>query len=154
MGVLAYLQTPLGGMVKDILGISGTGTTTDTNTNTDGNTAADTTKPALTFPIEPTVGPTSVSINWTTDELSSSQVEYGLSTTYNNVIPTQPDTDPTVLGTDGKPKYAGVITHAVVITGLQPETLYHYRVKSKDAAGNEAVSDDMTFTTISTSSSS
>jgi phosphodiesterase/alkaline phosphatase D-like protein len=149
MGVLAYLQTPLGGMVKDILGISGTGTTTDTdtntNTNTDTNTAVDTTKPALTFPIEPTVGPTSVSINWTTDELSSSQVEYGLSTTYNITVPTQPDTDP------GSGQSAGVTTHAVVITGLQPETTYHYRVKSKDAAGNEAVSDDRTFTTTSAS---
>ena len=39
------------------------------------------------------------------------------------------------------------MTHSVVLTGLQPNTEYHYRVKSKDKAGNLAVSDDKTFTT-------
>jgi hypothetical protein len=134
LGVLAYLQTPLGSMVKDILGISGT--TTDTTTT-------DTTKPVITFPVEPTVGPTSVSINWTTDEPASTQVQYGLTTTYDKTQPAQPADDPT------GGQSLGVITHAVVITGLQPNTTYHYRVKSKDQAGNEAVSLDKTFTTTS-----
>jgi len=111
-------------------------------------TTVDTTDPVITFPVDPAIGPTSVSINWTTDELASSQVEYGTSDTYGALEPAQPDTDPTVLGTDGNPLYAGVVTHSIVITGLQPTTTYHYRVKSKDAAGNEAVSADKTFTTI------
>jgi hypothetical protein len=140
LGVLAYLQTPLGSMVKDILGISGTTTGTTTN---------DKTKPVLTFPNQATVSVTSASIGWQTDELSSSQVEYGTSDAYGKLEPAQPDKDPTALGTDGKPLFAGVIDHAVVLTGLQPNTTYHYRVKSKDAAGNEAVSDDRTFATTS-----
>jgi phosphodiesterase/alkaline phosphatase D-like protein len=126
-------------MVKDILGISGT--TTETNNN--NNTAADTTKPVITFPIEPTVGPTSVSINWTTDELSSTQVEYGTTDAYGKSEPPQPADDPTS-GTS-----LGVVTHPVVLSGLQPNTTYHYKVKSKDKAGNEAVSPDKTLTTIS-----
>jgi hypothetical protein len=149
LGVLAYLQTPLGGMIKDILGISGT--TTGTN-NGNGTTVADTTKPVISSIVQPTapdtLGPISASIGWKTDELSSSQVEYGTTATYGKLEPAQPDTDPTVLGTDGKPLYAGVIDHSVVLTGLLPNTTYHYRVKSKDAAGNQAISEeDQTFTT-------
>jgi hypothetical protein len=33
------------------------------------------------------------------------------------------------------------------LSGLTPSTLYHYRVRSKDAAGNLAVSSDQSFTT-------
>jgi hypothetical protein len=120
------------------------------NSSTDGTTpppVADVTKPEITFPVEPTIGATSVSILWHTDELSSSQVEYGLETTYGSLFPTEPDTDPTVLGDDEQPLYAGVIDHSVILTPLIPNTTYHYRVKSKDAAGNESISPDKTFTT-------
>jgi phosphodiesterase/alkaline phosphatase D-like protein len=120
-------------MVKDILGISGTTTGTTT----------DTTKPVITFPVAPTVGPTSVSINWTTNEPASTQVQYGLTQNYDKAEPTQPLDDPTG-GTS-----LGVIDHAVVLKDLQPNTTYNYRVKSKDKAGNEAISDDKTFTTTS-----
>ena len=40
-----------------------------------------------------------------------------------------------------------VTSHSVGLTGLTASRLYHYRVKSKDAAGNLAVSSDFTFTT-------
>jgi hypothetical protein len=132
LGVLAYLQTPLGGMVKSILGISG---------STTGSTTNDKTKPVLTFPNQPTVSATSASIGWQTDELSSSQVEYGINITYDKLEPAQPADDPTGGAS------LGVIDHSVVLTGLQPNTTYHYRVKSKDAAGNEAISGDKTFMT-------
>ena len=46
--------------------------------------------------------------------------------------------------TDTSPR---VTSHSVHITGLAPGTIYHYRVKSKDAAGNPSVSADFTFTT-------
>jgi hypothetical protein len=105
-------------------------------------TTVDTTNPVITFPVDPAIGPTSVSINWTTDELSSSQVEYGADTAYGALEPSPPDTDPST------GESVGVVTHSIVITGLQPLTTYHYRVKSKDTAGNEAVSADKTFTTI------
>src|SRR3989454_10532319 len=40
-----------------------------------------------------------------------------------------------------------VSAHTVSLTGLAAGSLYHYRVKSKDAAGNLAVSSDAVFTT-------
>ena len=38
-------------------------------------------------------------------------------------------------------------SHSQTISNLTPQTLYHYRVKSKNAAGNLAMSGDFTFTT-------
>ena len=40
-----------------------------------------------------------------------------------------------------------VTSHSQALSGLTANTLYHYRVKSKDAAGNLATSADFTFTT-------
>jgi hypothetical protein len=105
------------------------------------NTTNDTTKPVITFPIDPVVSSTSAKIAWHTDELSSSQVEYGIDTSYGSVQPSPPANDPTSGQT------LGVVDHIVDLSGLQPNTTYNYRVKSKDAAGNEAVSDDKTFAT-------
>lgn len=139
MGALAYLKTPLGDTVNSILGFSGS--------TSGGSTVVDTTSPVITFTEQPTVSATSASIIWETDEPSSSQVEWGTTNSYGTLTPTTPDTDPT------GGQYLGVVTHSVVLSGLQPNTTYHYRVKSKDAAGNEAVSADKTFTTTEASSS-
>src|SRR5207248_2868669 len=65
-------------------------------------------------------------------EASDSQVEYGLTTTYGST--TTLDATP-------------LTAHSVALTGLSDGTIYHYRVKSKDAAGNLATSADSTFTT-------
>lgn len=75
---------------------------------------------------------TSCTITWTTNENSDSQVEYGLTTSYDNV--SSIDT-------------AAVINHSVALTGLASNTTYHYRVKSKDEMDNVAVSADYSFTT-------
>ena len=64
-----------------------------------------------------------VTITWTTNELATSQVEYGPDSNYGMTTPL-----------DG---YM-VTSHSVVLGGLSPKTTYHYRVKSKDVAGNEA----------------
>jgi len=40
-----------------------------------------------------------------------------------------------------------VTSHQQRLAGLSPNTTYHYRVKSSDAAGNPAASPDRTFTT-------
>ena len=37
-------------------------------------------------------------------------------------------------------------THSQRLTGLVSKTVYQYRVKSKDAAGNLATSAELTFT--------
>jgi hypothetical protein len=71
-------------------------------------------------------------ITWTTNELGTSQVEYGLSTDYGFQTTLQSSL---------------VTAHSVTVTGLNPTTGYHYRVKSKDVCGNEAVSSDYTFST-------
>lgn len=78
------------------------------------------------------VAGTTATINWTTNEDSDTQVEYGTTTAYGNT---------TVLNT------TLTTTHSQNLTGLTPNTEYHYRVKSKDASGNLATSGDYTFTT-------
>jgi len=96
--------------------------------------APDTTPPVITAVAAGGIGTTSVTITWTTDEPSDSQVEYGPTAAYGAA---------TTLST------ARVTSHSVPISGLKASTTYHYRVKSKDAASNLAVSGDYTFTTAS-----
>jgi hypothetical protein len=58
-------------------------------------------------------------------------VEFGLTTSYG-----------------GLTQNANLVTgHQITLTGLVPRARYHYRVKSRDAAGNLAVSRDFTFKT-------
>ena len=77
---------------------------------------------------------TGATISWTTNEASDTQVDYGTTTAYGSST-TLKDTSPRVT------------SHSQALSGLQASTLYHYRVKSKDAAGNLATSGDFTFTT-------
>ncbi|NLN75047.1 MAG: family 10 glycosylhydrolase [Armatimonadetes bacterium] len=74
---------------------------------------------------------TSATVTWTTNESSTSQVEYGTSTAYGSSTPK---------------KTAKVMSHSVDITGLSPGTLYHFRVKSENDGGL-SISNDYTFTT-------
>jgi hypothetical protein len=88
---------------------------------------------------------TSVRVVWYTDKLSSSQVEYGRLITLGQVSPLYPQNDPTT-GTS-----TGVTSHYVIIKALAQNTTYYFQVKSKDAAGNEAVSEgERTFRTSET----
>jgi YD repeat-containing protein len=94
----------------------------------------DTTAPAISSVAAVGVTRTSATINWTTDENSDSQVEYGVEGTgYGQSTALNP---------------ALVTAHSQSLSGLRPATVYHYRVKSKDAAGNLRVSGDFSFTTI------
>ena len=45
------------------------------------------------------------------------------------------------------------ITHELTLTGLIPETTYHFKINSTDASGNSDSSEDHTFTTIAISNS-
>jgi hypothetical protein len=94
--------------------------------------APDTTPPVISAVASSGLTATGATITWTTDEPSTSQVEYGTSTAYGSS--TSLDT-------------SFVTNHSVPITGLVASTLYHYRVKSHDAASNPATSADSTFTT-------
>jgi phosphodiesterase/alkaline phosphatase D-like protein len=40
-----------------------------------------------------------------------------------------------------------VTAHSVTLTGLSPNRQYHYRLLSRDAAGNATVSGELTFMT-------
>jgi hypothetical protein len=66
------------------------------------------------------------------DTKSTSQVEYGTTISYGSS---------TTLNTNL------ITSHSQNLSGLTSSALYHYRVKSRDAAGNLAVSADQTFTT-------
>ena len=74
-----------------------------------------------------------VTIVWTTDKASDSQVEFGTTISYGSV---------TVLNS------TMMTIHSVILNGLSGGTTYHFRVKSKDAAGNLATSPDATFDTL------
>ncbi len=94
--------------------------------------APDTTPPVISAISTSALTGTSVTVTWTTNEPADSQVEYGLTTSY---------------GTSTTLNTSPVTSHSVPITGLTASTLYHYRVKSKDTAGNLTTSGDNTFTT-------
>lgn len=72
-------------------------------------------------------------ITWRTNEAATSQVDYGLTASYGSSTPLDS---------------ARMTTHRMILAGLTPSTLYHYRVRSRDAAGNESVGPDATFQTV------
>ena len=71
-------------------------------------------------------------ITWSTNEVASTQINYGLTTAYGSTTTLVPTL---------------TLTHSQTLTGLAASTTYHYRVRSRDAAGNEAVSGDLVLTT-------
>lgn len=76
---------------------------------------------------------TTAVVSWTLSEKATGQVEYGLDATYGKA--SVPETS------------LNYAAHVQTITGLTPGTLYHFRVRSKNAAGIETISGDGTFTT-------
>lgn len=77
---------------------------------------------------------TTATIDWRTDVPASSQVEYGRSSNYGFLAPLEPKNDPT------SGVSAGATEHSVLITDLTSGTTYRFRVRSKDADGNETTS--------------
>ncbi len=75
-------------------------------------------------------------ITWTTDKDADSQVDYGLTARYGSSTPLLPGL---------------TRSHSVVLSGLAPGTVYHYRARSNDAQGRRAESADRTFTTLGSS---
>jgi hypothetical protein len=105
---------------------------TSAATGTFSTSSADTTPPVISNIQASGITTNEATITWSTNETSTSQVEYGPDTNYGNS---------TTLDTNL------VISHSVSLIGLASETLYHYRVRSKDASGNESISQDDTVTT-------
>jgi hypothetical protein len=98
------------------------------------DSAADTTAPVASA-ISGTPASTSISISWTSDEESSSQIEYGIIPGDFSTITTETNTSPRVT------------SHSQSLTGLIPCQFYAYRVRTRDAANNSAVSGAKTFYT-------
>jgi len=94
--------------------------------------AADTTPPIISAVSSSSISSSAATIAWTTNEASTSQVEFGTTSAYGSSSPLNSTL---------------VAAHSVSLSGLSASTLYHYRVKSRDAAGNLAVSGDFTFNT-------
>ncbi len=96
----------------------------------------DTTPPTISAVNTTSLGDTSTTITWSTDENSDSLVEYGPTTSYGS--------------TAGNASL--VLNHSVGLTGLSASTLYHFRVTSTDASNNSTTSGDFTFTTLAAGS--
>jgi hypothetical protein len=94
----------------------------------------DVTPPAISNVQITNITSSSATISWMTDEPSSSQVEYGLDTSYGNTS-----------SYDSRL----VTVHSLTITGLSGYTMYDFRVWSMDGAYNEGFSDNYTFSTSS-----
>ncbi len=90
--------------------------------------------PAISSVSSSGVSTSSATITWDTDEAATSYVEYGTTISY---------------GLNTTLNTTKVMSHSETLTGLSSGTTYHYRVKSKDSAGNEKTSSDDTFTTTS-----
>jgi hypothetical protein len=101
-------------------------TTTGTQTNP---------PPAISNVTVNSITDTTAVVTWTTDQATSSQVNYGLSTSY-----TSSSTPDTTL----------VTNHSVTLTGLSAGATYDFDVVSADAAGLSATSTNSTFSTTGT----
>jgi len=106
------------------------------NTVTSGiqqfTTLPDTTPPVISNIQATSITANGATISWTTNEPSTTQVEYGPTTSYGSST----TLDSTL-----------VTSHSQPLTGLTSGTTYHFRVKSADASSNLAVSGDNTFNT-------
>ncbi|MBM4259612.1 MAG: hypothetical protein FJ147_27405 [Deltaproteobacteria bacterium] len=92
----------------------------------------DTTPPVISNVSGSEITSSGITITWLTDEPSDTQIEYGPTAAYGQV---------TVLDN------VHVIGHSTQLSGLAANTTYHYRVHSRDAAGNRSTSNAFMFTT-------
>lgn len=76
---------------------------------------------------------TAAEMTWTSNEETTTQIEYGTTTAYGALSALKEDY---------------TVTHKVVLTGLGPNTTYHYRVKVTNEEDEEYLSDDYVFTTL------
>ncbi len=101
-------------------------------------TTASSTPPVISNVTASNITSSGATIGWTTNVAADSQVEYGTTASYGQSTAVNANL---------------VTSHSMGLTGLTASTLYHYRVKSKDASGNLATSGDSTLTTAASSGS-
>jgi len=93
----------------------------------------DMTPPVISSVVVSSLLPSAATITWTTNEAGNSEVEYGQTTAYGSFSTLDVNL---------------VTAHTMIVGNLSATTTYHFRVRSRDAAGNLAVSGDLTFTTL------
>jgi hypothetical protein len=103
-----------------------------TPTPTPSSNNSDTSGPSISGIQSKSVESKKATIEWTTNEDADGKVEFGKDTGYGKSV-------------DGSDK---TTSHSKDLTDLDPNTTYHYRVISKDNAGNSTTSGDNTFTTL------
>ncbi|WKZ27130.1 MAG: Ig-like domain-containing protein [Candidatus Paceibacterota bacterium] len=127
-----------------------TATSTDASGNTGApsasvvitNNASDDVDAPVISDIQVTgIGSASATVTWVTDELATSNVEWGLDSSYGDFEPAVTDVT------------ADNTTHSVILSGLSAGTEYHFRVISEDGNGYSATSTDNTFTTVAVADS-
>lgn len=77
-------------------------------------------------------GGNNISFNWQTTEATSDYIEYGLTTEYGNI-------------SDKDEEFS--TSHEQVLSDLQPNSLFHFRIVSEDGDGIVSYSQDATFQT-------
>jgi Protein of unknown function (DUF4038)/Domain of unknown function (DUF5060)/Purple acid Phosphatase, N-terminal domain len=92
----------------------------------------DTTRPQISGITISKLTISTATISWRTDENATAQVEYGLTLGY---------------GSWSKLDTSLSTSHAITLTGLLTDTIYHFRVLSKNATGNLAAGKDSSFVT-------
>jgi len=107
----------------NVSGLSNVVSTTTTS-------GADTVPPTISGTSAANITQSSAVISWSTNEPADSQVEYGTTQGYGLE---------SALGTNL------VTSHSVTLSGLSAGTTYNCRIKSRDAAGNLATSDNLIF---------
>ncbi len=88
--------------------------------------------PVISAVLVGNVTTSAATISWTTDEPATSRVESGTSLSYGSLTPIDSNL---------------VTAHSVTVSALQAGTTYDFRVRSQDAAGNERLGSNGTFTT-------
>jgi len=114
------------------IGVPKPGSSTTVSSPTKVATVVDTTKPVISNVKVDLIATDTATITWQTDEKANSTVDYGLSADkyFINVNDNNQTTAHTI-------KLAG--------GSLIPGAVINFRVKSKDAAGNEGVGDNLIF---------
>ncbi len=96
-----------------------------------GSDPGDITPPVMSSIQAVNITTSTVSVVWNTNELADSKIEHGLDSAYevtqSNLVQT--------------------MNHQMNLSGLLPNTMYHFRVTSRDVVGNQSISGDFTFTT-------
>jgi len=103
------------------------------STGVSASIVVDSVAPVISGTSVPTITDVSATISWQTNEPADTQVDYGLTISYDLTTPLDP---------------AAVTSHVGTLIGLSPATLYNFRPRSADPAGNLSLGTNSTFLTL------